>query len=764
MQYLHSDTAQPLRFFTKIVMRCVNDALDYATAPQRQTEKSNTQDTFLTHEAPPSVHVSAEVVGGSLKRRNSRPEVSRSPSRALSPHPAKVSAVFVGNGIIICGYSDGCFTLNCGFRVSGDRENSNDSGVECGCIDTLNLPAFDPDDGSVVALDAVPTSCGEWVVAVGYREIVYTRPLSVGKSELYSLPRKRRYQQRTVRLSAKEWLNLCPIGYVKLAPDVAHIAVSTENEKHVSIMALPPLNVPRVSDNGEAPHVQVDSSACVVYGEGVHGARGVRVFFLPDATHSGSALSTTIHSATQAGNCTNTSISMSSPTGCASATPFSLDPTCSKHYVLGLLLWAGSSTFSRCPLNSARRGVVRKPGTLYGGETYGSDDSMRKASNPPVKGKSICKTSGKLGKKTRDSILPSEPQSAAVSLLAGAHRSLLPSNVVAAEEASGDGSIVAVVCENGYVYMLGSRGIISVCRATPTMHASFPEVGGIPPHVVNTSGNRTPSLTVELRVNGCTTLAHVRGPSLVDLMRSESAKFLHELNDFRSAITLGELPLVLVFCDHDVYLWDVHYNCVVAKLHGLPPIQPFETYELRLSSSFSSSQVPHSRQQRQQQRQQHRQQQRQSPCLQIQQKGEIFCPMFKDNAVWWSTTDGRTACLDVNSLLCSVYPVLSQHFPHMTLKVLALVLESLPPHSRRVEECVASLELPSGAHLQQAEGSMLGASLSAGAMFSSGIRFRPTHLSFSDQGVATAAAEFLEGVCSTSFENKEGFLRVLNSL
>ncbi|KAH8608942.1 hypothetical protein ERJ75_001243100 [Trypanosoma vivax] len=249
----------------------------------------------------------------------------------------------------------------------------------------------------------------------------------------------------------------------------------------------------------------------------------------------------------------------------------------------------------------------------------------------------------------------------------------MPSCIVFAEVACSDGSIVATVCENGCIYFMDSRGITLVCVGEPRqlqqLHASamLPPLPGGSSHLV---------ATIIFGSGDGVSIAHARGVPVTDFTPWAGLKYVEGLQGFCAVALLGELPLALIFCKAAVYLWDVHHNCVVATLTGLPPIVPYtlqeETVVVRKSLSQASS-----------------------------KQQELFTLLCTGTAVLWQTHNGSYAYLPFTTLLSSVYPLLLQRFPSAPLQTLAWVLQKVPPHHRHVPDRITAVALLSSSQTQE---------------------------------------------------------------
>ncbi|CBH11663.1 hypothetical protein, conserved [Trypanosoma brucei gambiense DAL972] len=762
MQYLYDDTVQPLRFFTKIVMRCVNDALDYATAPQRHIrEITKTCDIRLANEAPPQIQVPVEVLSTFALPKLIVPVEYPSPPNSPAGVSTKISAVFANSGALVFGYIDGHVTLAGGYLtcVEGDP---NSSSVERGQFESTEVVALDPGGGPVVALDAVIVSNMEWAVTVGYRRSVFVLLVTLKRGECYSISRRRRYQQQVVEIPCESFPMLETVSSLKLSHNAAHISVCYNNDSRVTIISVPPLKIPRDTDSEEVSRVVLGASARVAYAEGAFGGGGVRIFYIPDLSRQGVSFGVKTQSLGTFSNCASANNLRNSTTGSFAMPPASGDSSFSRHCILGLLLWVGSTAFSRCPLRPSRSGTEGKPAVLAAVDAIGTESNVERLAASASKSKGTPRTSERHTRRGRSRAsstvnIPGDHLS-----LPSSHKNLLPSVIVAAEVAAGDRSLVAVVCENSCVYFMDARGIASVCNIGSPSYCQSPCELGVTPYISDGGHGHVPSVTVALKTKGCTTLAHVRGPHLENLMNCATANSIHEVAGLRVTVPLGDLPLLLLICEDATYLWDVHYNRVVAKIDDLPPLQQVVTYELRPTSQTSGLYQGLTKQQ-QLQRQQQQQQQQQKPPYQEQEKEEVFCAVFTDNAVWWPTTNGSVACLTVNGLLRSLYPTLIKYFPQMTPYALAQVLERLAPRYRQNEEHIAALELPAEAPCHMGAGNVLSNTLSSGMVFPLAARFRSIQLSNSALGLEAAATQFLEGACNSSAQSKEEVARLMNA-
>ncbi|EKF38002.1 hypothetical protein MOQ_001800 [Trypanosoma cruzi marinkellei] len=647
MQYLYDDVIPPFRFFTKIVLKCVNDALDKAAASCRPNQGTMyapyttiAQDNPILVEIPTGLVMHVAVT---LPRRRSSEERTNPPARSI------LSAVFLGYDVTLCGFTDGRVALMY-------------SGQEGGAVEKIEIPPLKRNFIDVVALNCVPLSEGKWAVAIGYKGFVFVRKVELRRSAHLPILLRKRAQPRVIEMCTTEWYPNGSLSSLQLSPCLKYIAVGFDNDALVAVAALPSLDVfPHELGEG-SERVTMDVTCRLVEDGRLNGIHQGRVFFMPERLPGG------MRSVFSAGmNLSDMEVAMGA------------------HYPLCLFVWVNGNSYTRCPLKSiSRSAVTRLNSFLHPMSSTGEypaakslDDAAATASGAAASAAYKLRRKSRLGVKDskRRSLNVSHVAATAVatqSPFTGVYRGVLSDRIVAAASASADGTVVAVGCAGGCVYLMNGHGITSMFFATVfekkamRLNSLYPSTGlkcGMVLQAVNTSKNAEASVT----------LAHARGIPSAAFINRATVHCLREVEGLQAVLPLRELPCVLLFCTHGMYLWDVHYNSVVASLTGLPPLVSIslcETVERRSSINV----------------------QRHGSSIKTRQ--ELRPPFCTESAIMWWTSSNTLARLLISDLLGQVYPLLETYFRDLPMRSLAYLLARIPPTQRHIPEYMATVEVP----------------------------------------------------------------------
>ncbi|EKG05828.1 hypothetical protein TCSYLVIO_003088 [Trypanosoma cruzi] len=322
MQYLYDDVIPPFRFFTKIVLKCVNDALDEAAAIRRPDQGSMyapyttiAKDNPILVEIPTGLVMHIDVT---RSRRRSAEERANTPARSI------LSAVFLSYDVTLCGFTDG-------------RVELMYSGQEGGAVESIEIPPLKRNLIHVVALNCVPLSEGKWAVAIGYKGFFVVRKVELGRSAHLPILLRKRAQKRVIEMCTAEWYPSGSLSSLQLSPCLKYLAVGFDNDALVAVAALPSLEVPchELSDGSE--RVTMDVTCRLVEDGCLNSSHRGRIFFMPERLPGG------MRSAFSAGmNLSDSEMAMG------------------PHHPLCLLVWVNGNSYTRCPLKSISRSAVAR--------------------------------------------------------------------------------------------------------------------------------------------------------------------------------------------------------------------------------------------------------------------------------------------------------------------------------------------------------------------------------------------------------------------
>ncbi|RNF26175.1 uncharacterized protein Tco025E_01575 [Trypanosoma conorhini] len=652
MQYLYDDVVPPFRFFAKIVMRCVNNALDEATKNHR-TEHASLHvpytsiaaDNPCLVEVPPGLVARSVAVGPTLDSAAGRMNASAGNS---------LSAVCVVGDVVLCGFTNGRVTLVY-------------SSPHGGAFETLEIPPFTPNPTQVVALSCVPLREGHWVVAVSHEASVFVRTLALKQSVHPPMVLRKRTQQRVIEMRTTEWASGARVSSLQLSPCVKYLAVAFSDDALVAVAALPSLGVSRHGLGDGPERVTLDLTSRLVEDGRLGGNRQARVFFMPERLPGG--LRSAFLSA---------------------STWTDPETTAGAHHPLCLLVWVNGNSYTRCPLKSISGSALRRLSTVLASGPPVTVSCSKKSILAATAAEAAATSSAahrtrlksKLGAGGLKEGLADAASEAATSLLRqspfiGMYRGLLSDRIVAAALASADGTVVAVGCAGGCVYLMDGHGITSMLFATPFQGKSM-RLMSLHPSKELRCGMVLRAVRAPPGEGRGVTLAHARGSVSPAFLSVGTVRCLRDVEGLTAVLPLGELPLVVLFCAHGVYLWDVHYNCVVASLAGLPPLEPFSLCEVLYRGAASGAL---------------------RPTLAKKLRSTLYLPFCTETAIVWWTSDETLARLSIADLLAQVYPLLDAEFRGLPMRAMAHLLARVPPAQRHVPECVANFELPAECQL-----------------------------------------------------------------
>ncbi|RNC44955.1 hypothetical protein TcCL_NonESM05285 [Trypanosoma cruzi] len=647
MQYLYDDVIPPFRFFTKIVLKCVNDALDEAAAIRRPDQGSMYAPyTTIAKDNPILVEIPTGLV---MHIAVTRPRRRSAEERANAPARSILSAVFLCYDVTLCGFTDG-------------RVELMYSGQEGGAVESIEIPPLKRNLIHVVALNCVPLSEGKWAVAIGYKGFFVVRKVELGRSAHLPILLRKRAQQRVIEMCTAEWYPSGSLSSLQLSPCLKYLAVGFDNDALVAVAALPSLEVPchELSDGSE--RVTMDVTCRLVEDGYLNGSHQGRVFFMPERLPGG------MRSVFSAGmNLSDSEMAMGT------------------HHPLCLLVWVNGNNYTRCPLKSiSRSAVARLNSFLFPMPSIGECSTTKSLDDAATAASGAAASAAyKLGRKSRagakgskrrpldvspDAATASQTQSS----FTGVYRGLLSDRIVAAALASADGNVVAVGCAGGCVYLINGHGITSMFFATMfrtkamRLNSLYPSTGlqcGMVLQAVDTSKKADASVT----------LAHARGIPSAAFINQATVHCLREVEGLQAVLPLRELPWVLLFCTHGMYLWDVHYNSVVASLTGLPPLESISICETVVRRSVIGAQ-------------------RQSSSFKTRQ--ELHPPFCTESAIVWWTSSETLARLLISDLIAQVYPLLETYFRGLPMRSLAYLVARIPPTQRHIPEYMATVEVP----------------------------------------------------------------------
>lgn len=713
MQYLYDDVIPPFRFFTKIVMGCLNDALDKATPPRPQEQQrvgTFVSATSVAADKPPLVEIPPGLVTFSAMVKDKTGSVSGKTSPLLRNC---ISAVFVGYDVTLCGFTDG--------RVKVARC----SGID-GRFEIVEIPPFASDPAHVVTLNCVPFGESQIAVAVGYSRKVYVCLVSPKRGDSTPVLLRKKIHDRIIEINAADWSPDGSVSLLQLSPCLKHIAMTFDNGALVAVAALPSLKVPRQLQASGSERLVLETSSRVAEDNCLtHGSQG-HVFFMPEQPSLRTSL-VSLSTIARGGNGT----------------------TMRAKYPLCLIVWVGSNNYSRCPLGTIGKNGLGRLNAASAEELPVVNPPARKSvasitgAIAPVerksKGRPFSKSGDTASRKRCMEILPSVKKNwGAQSRFDGLYRGMVFGQISAAAVASADGAVVALGFADGRVLLMDGHGITSMLlatssRTTPSQTINFFPFMGFRCNMA------LQVLNASLFDGQHITLAHARGVPSATFTKWATVRCLHGVEGLRAVLSLGELPLVLVFCEHNVYLWDVQYNCVVASLVGLPPLEPFALQKVACQEGSTSAS-------------------RRSSTAQV--RNEVYLPLCTESAVVWWTSNGTLARLLINDLLGCVYPLLRVYFAGLAPPYLAFVLEHVPPFKRDLPEHMEAVELPTERPLSGAsDGSALcSGSRSGNVTLPAGTAKRLCSLqtSASTFRPEVIAAGFLETTrCSVSTRSRE---------
>ncbi|ORC91057.1 uncharacterized protein TM35_000074810 [Trypanosoma theileri] len=740
MQYLYDDVIPPFRFFSKIVMRCVNDALDEATASRQSKGEKNTETfgTTIAADAPPSVVVSAvEVERNALYSY----QYESTNTRRSSSNRRFLTAVSIDYSITLCGFSDGRVTLTQGTHTNGVCE-------------TVEVPILDGFQyGQVVTLSCTPQSETQWAVAVGYSKVVCVCLVSILKDNYYGLASRRKVRQRVVELNLSEWASGASLSSLQLSPCLSYLTVGFNNDALINIAQLPPLEVPRAAQDDELERFQLGIANRLLE-EGSHTSnRRGKMFFIPE---------------TAQGHLHTVFMSAASQTSCSAMY--------SRRYPISLLVWLDGNSYTRCSLSIISKSDRIRPGTsdelklLIGASTSKKLSGISSASlsehpigSPGTRRKSIGRgrpeTAGLKKKELDSKIGLSTSFEDQFQFGKAIQKCLLPDNIVTASIASADSEVVAVGCSNGKVYLMDGRGITSVLSMLPPYGKSM-RLHSLFPFPIGCRSTAVQTVVATLIGGGSIILAHASGVPKAAFTNWATTHYLRDVRDLRALIPLGDLSMFLLFCDADVYLWDVHYNCVVAKITGLPPLEPFtlERNSGRKTSSTTATTTTVSSSRRRSTKAGGSLRTNNS----INACRDVYLPYSTELAIFWRTTYGGLARLFIKDLISQVYPLLGVYFPSLPLRTLDWVLNQVPPHQRHTAECLAAVALPAEGHLAALDETSGGNHSAEMSPFTQSV-FPPLREPKRPLNPEDVAANFLEATCSSVTTRRTEIRRMFGS-
>ncbi|RNF06732.1 hypothetical protein TraAM80_03755 [Trypanosoma rangeli] len=722
MQYLYDDVIPPFRFFTKIVMRCVNNALDEATASHRTDHAGLfAPHTTIAMDNPCLV----EIAPGLVTRG---PAVSSKPDGSVGKADASaennISAVCVAGDVMLCGFTDGRTTLIY-------------SSPHGGPFETIEIPPFTPNSTQVVALSCVPLREGHWAVSVSYKTSVFVRLVSLKQSAHLPMVLRKRSQQRVIELLTSEWPSCDYVSSLQLSPCLKYLAVAFSNDALVIVAALPPLEVSRHNMGGGPERVALDAT-CRVIKEGRPGGNcQARVFFMPERPPGG------VRSAFLPG------LTLNDP-----------DTTASPHHPLCLLVWVNGNSYTRCSLKSVSNGVTRRLKTILAPEPSTTVTNSKKtpfaatavgagAGTAAASAAQRTKLKSKVGAGGLKEIPPDVASVAAAGLVKqppflGMYRGLLSDKVVAATLASSDGSAVVVGCAGGRVYLMDGYGVTSMVFTT-LFQVQPMWLTALYPTTDVRCGMVLQAMKAPLGDGVGVMLAYARGSLSPAFVNLETVCCLRNVEGLNMVLPLRELPLVLLFCTHGTYLWDVHYNCVVASLTGLPSLEPFSLCSVSHRGAASGAL-------------------RLAAARKLPKT--LYLPFCTETAIVWWTSGKTLARLLIADLLAQVYPLLDPEFRGLPMRAMAYLLVHVPPAQRNASEYVANVKLPTE-HQQLMDTYEWGSPAAGGGGGGGGgkdtgvgfanpkfpmdevLLHRFSHLSCAPLHPETMAACFLETTCST---------------
>ncbi|KAH9579994.1 hypothetical protein LSM04_005782 [Trypanosoma melophagium] len=745
MQYLYDDVIPPFRFFSKMVMRCVNDALDEATAsrPSQYENKTETFGTTIIADAPPSVVISASEIERSALT-SQQYEVTN--TRRTSSNRKVLTAVSVDYSVTLCGFSDGKVTL-----THGSHNN-----VVC---ETVEVPIMDGfQHGQVIALSCAPQSETQWAVAVGYSKVVCVCLVSLFKDTYCGLASRRKSRHRVVELDLTEWASGATLSSLQLSPCLSYLTLGFNNDALINIAALPPLEVPRTLQGEDKPErFQLGIEYRLLEDGSLSSNRRGKVFFIPETT---------------SGHLQTFFMSAISQTPCNAIS--------SRRHPISLLVWLDGNSYTRCSLGNITKSDIMRPGTsgdfkTLTGESYlkrfsGLSSSSTSASAVgtlaaarKIGGRRGSETAGSKRKELDNKMALSTTFEQRFQFAKSVQKCLLPDNIVTAAITSADGEVVAVGCSSGKVYLMDGRGITSVLSMLPSHRKSlrlsflftFPTacrstpVQTIVAIILKSGSSNSNNDSAGTGAGDRITLAYASGVPRAAFTKWATTHYLREVTDLRALLPLGDLSMFLLFSDAGVFLWDVHYNCVVAKITGLPPLEPFtiERSTGRKSSSttaitsISAATKPISTKRSNKTGSL-------SPLMSSNTHRDVYLPFSTELAIFWRTTDGAFARLFIKDLISQVYPLLSVYFPSLPLRALGWVLNHVPPHQRHSAECLAAVALPAEAQIDLLDETSCGNRSNEMRPLSSTV-FPPLSEPKRALSPEDVAANFLEATCSS---------------
>ncbi|ESL09627.1 hypothetical protein TRSC58_02650, partial [Trypanosoma rangeli SC58] len=650
MQYLYDDVIPPFRFFTKIVMRCVNNALDAVTTNHRPDHAGLfAPHTTIATDKPCLVEIAPGLVTRS-PAISSKPDDSVGKANVSAENT--LSAVCVAGDVILCGFTDGRTTLIY-------------SSSHGGAFETIELPPFAPNSTQVVALSCVPLREGHWAVSVSYKTAVFVRLVELKQIAHLPIVLRKRSQQRVIELRTSEWSSCDYVSSLRLSPCLKYLAMAFSNDALVVVAALPPLEVSHHNLGGNPERVTLDAT-CRVIREGRSGGNcQAHVFFIPERPPGG------VRSAFLPG------LALGDP-----------ETTASPHHPLCLLVWVNGNSYTRCSLKSVNSGVSRHLKTVVAPESSATVANSKKTSVAATAvgaGAGTAAASAAQRTRLRSKVgsgglkeIPSDVASVAATGLVnqppftGMYRGLLSDKVVAAKLASSDGSAVAVGCAGGRVYLMDGYGVTSMLFTT-LFQVQPMWLTSLYPTTEVRCGMVLQAVKAPLGAGVGVSLAYARGSLSPAFLNVETVRCLRNVEGLNTVLPLRELPLVLLFCTHGTYLWDVHYNCVVASLTGLPSLEPFSLCGVLHRETTSGAL---------------------RQALARKPPKMLYLPFCTETAIVWWTSDKTLARLLIADLLAQVYPLLDTKFRGLSMRAMAYLLVHVPPAQRNAPEYVADLKPP----------------------------------------------------------------------